>query len=216
VRPLTELIETQDPAWPEIEAAVATGSCPVVVLPADAERADEELFRLQVTTRSWLGAVVHHTGGLALDHGWLRVLGSGNVVQHMASLGQLSENTVGKILVAQDVLGGQFAWMAPTSSTPTIHYFAPDTVAILSTVTVYDSNAFRIDTKWKEEVYYREGDQAFFMPAGWGVQPPVLYVPSAGIWDSVVPNWLRGRRTEVVSRLRERSGHVVQDTDEWP
>jgi hypothetical protein len=128
VRPLTELIETQDPAWPEIEAAVATGSCPVVVLPADAKRADEELFRLQVTTRSWLGAVVHHTGGLVLDHGWLRVLGSGNVVQHMASLGQLSEDTVGGFLVAQDVLGGQFAWVAPTGGTPTIHYFAPDTL----------------------------------------------------------------------------------------
>jgi hypothetical protein len=112
VRPLTELIETQDPAWPQIEAAVATGSCPVVVLPADAKRADEELFRLQATTRSWLGAVIHHTGGLVLDHGWLRVLGSGNTEHHLASLSQLSESTLGGgILVAQDVLGGQFAWV---------------------------------------------------------------------------------------------------------
>jgi hypothetical protein len=129
MRPLAELIEAQDPAWPEIEAAVATGSCPVVVLPTDAERADEELFRLQVTTRSWLGTVVHHTGGLVLDHGWMRVMGSGNVEHHLASLGQLSESTSGGgILVAQDVLGGQFARVAPAGGTPTIHYFAPDTL----------------------------------------------------------------------------------------
>lgn len=52
------------------------------------------------------------------------------------------------------------------------------------------------------------------MDAGWGVEPPVLYVPSAGLWDRVGPPWLLGRRAEVVNRLAQRSKHLVQDTDD--
>lgn len=69
MRALADLIETDDPAWPEVEAAVAAAAYPVVVLAAEPARADAELLRLQVTTRSWLGAVVHNSGGLVLDHG---------------------------------------------------------------------------------------------------------------------------------------------------
>ncbi|MBM0226698.1 DUF2625 family protein [Micromonospora sp. ATA51] len=121
-------METDDPAWPEIQAAVAAAPYPVLVLAADSERADEELQRLQVTTRSWLGAVVHHTGGLVLDQGWLRVLGSGNDEHQLASRSQVNDNVAGGILVAQDVLGGHFAWTDTAGSKPTIQYFAPDTL----------------------------------------------------------------------------------------
>ena len=51
-------METDDPAWPEIDEAVAAAPYPVEVLAADPARADDELVRVQVTTRSWLGAVV--------------------------------------------------------------------------------------------------------------------------------------------------------------
>ncbi|WP_204015434.1 DUF2625 family protein, partial [Micromonospora andamanensis] len=94
----------------------------------NSQRADEELLRLQVTTRSWLGAVVHRSGGLVLDYGWLRVLGSGNDEVHLASLGEINDNVAGGVIVAQDVLGGQFAWMPDSSGKPTIWYLAPDTV----------------------------------------------------------------------------------------
>ena len=69
MRPLIELLDTDDPAWPEVEAAIAAAPYPVEVLDADPRRADLELQRVQVTTRSWLGAVVHRTGGLVVDHG---------------------------------------------------------------------------------------------------------------------------------------------------
>jgi hypothetical protein len=129
VRSLTELVELNDPAWPEIEAAVAAASRPVVVLARDPRRADEELLRVQVTTRSWLGAVVHHSGGLVIDHGWLRVLGSGNEENRLAGLGELNDGIAGGLVVAQDVLGGQFAWMPGDSGAPTIRYLAPDTLS---------------------------------------------------------------------------------------
>jgi hypothetical protein len=128
VRSLTELVDTDDPAWPEIETAIAVAPYPAVVLAADPQRADEELLRVQVTTRSWLGAVVHRSGGMVLDHGWLRLLGSGNNEHHLASLSEINDNVAGGIIVAQDVLGGQFAWMPDSSGKPTIWYFAPDTL----------------------------------------------------------------------------------------
>ncbi|GLL07539.1 hypothetical protein GCM10017581_092930 [Dactylosporangium matsuzakiense] len=52
MRSLSELVDVADPAWPEIEAAVAAAPYPVVVLPADPRRVDEELGLVQVTTRS--------------------------------------------------------------------------------------------------------------------------------------------------------------------
>lgn len=128
MRALTELVDADDPAWPEIEAVVASAPVRPVVLAADSRRADEELLRLQVTTRSWLGAVVHRSGGLVLDHGWLRVLGSGNNEHHLASLGEINHNAAGGLIVAQDVLGGQFAWTPDPDGKPTIWYLAPDTL----------------------------------------------------------------------------------------
>jgi hypothetical protein len=124
---LTELLDV-DPAWPEIAAAVAAAPYPVVVFDADPLRADAELLRAQVTTRSWLGSVIHRTGGLVLDHGWLRVLGSGSEQHDLASLGEINERISGGLIVAQDVLGGQFAWTPGTNGKPAIHYLAPDTL----------------------------------------------------------------------------------------
>lgn len=82
---------------------------------------------MQVTTRSWLGAVVHRSGGLVLDHGWLRVLGSGNEEYRLASLGEIND-FAGAVVVARDVLGGQFAWRVNAAGGPTIWYLAPDTL----------------------------------------------------------------------------------------
>ena len=128
MRTLSELVETDDPAWPEIEAAVAAAPYSVSVLEADPRQADDELVKLQVTTRSWLGAVVHRTGGLVLDGGWLRVMGSGNAERHLASLSAINQSVAGGIIVAQDIVGGQFAWVPVAGGEPTISYFSPDTL----------------------------------------------------------------------------------------
>ncbi|BCY10558.1 hypothetical protein L3i22_056460 [Actinoplanes sp. L3-i22] len=102
---------------------MAEAPYPVEILPADPRRADAELHQVQVTTRSWLGAVVHRTGGIVIDHGWLRVLGSGSEVRDLAALSQANEGVGGAVLVAQDVLGGQFAWTHEG-----VEYFAPDSL----------------------------------------------------------------------------------------
>ena len=77
MRSLIDLTSTPDPAWPMVQQWVVDAPS-VQVLPAERPKADDALLQLQVTLRSPMGAVVYHTGGLLIDHGWLRVLGSGN------------------------------------------------------------------------------------------------------------------------------------------
>ena len=78
----------------------------------------------------------------------------------------------------------------------------------------YRGDGFAVEPRWKEEVVYWEGDLGFVLDAGWGVDPPVLHVPSDSDWAQVAPPWLRGRRDVVLRRLREHSGHaLVVDAD---
>ena len=98
----------------------------VVAVPSQGQRV---LEHLQVSTRSPMGAVAFHTGGIVIDHGWLRVLGSGSP-QVPRSLDSWNELHGGRrcaegLLVADDVLGGFFCWF---DRTRTIHYLAPDTL----------------------------------------------------------------------------------------
>ena len=72
---------------------------------------------------------------------------------------------------------------------------------------------FRFEWRWQEELHYREGDDTFVLRCGWGVSPPVVFVPSAAGWDRRVPDWLRGRRDEIVARIEEHSGHIVASAD---
>ena len=60
---------------------------------------------------------------------------------------------------------------------------------------------------------YWEGDHGFQFDCGWGVNPPVVYLPNSQLWDEVVPDWLVGRRAEVEERLRRHSGYTVAETD---
>jgi hypothetical protein len=111
-------------AWTEVTATMAAAPYPVKVLPADAAQAQGCLAALGITTGSWLGAVVANTGGVLIDHGWLRVLGYGH--------GGLPSVAVepGRLTVGHDVLGGQFAWLpARPGAKPTVHYFGPDTLS---------------------------------------------------------------------------------------
>jgi hypothetical protein len=80
---------------------------------------------------------------------------------------------------------------------------------------VEPADDYQIEFRWKEEVVYWEGDQGFVLDGGWGVDPPVTYVPDPATWDSVVPGWLRGRQQQVVGRLRGRPNHRVIETPDY-
>ena len=135
MRPLSELIDTEDPAWPEVQEWIAGATNAVEVLPVNEADRGSALLAIQVTTRSPMGAIVYETGGLLIDHGWLRILGSGHS-RLPRSLASWNEGRTmledgqqpGYLLVADDVLGGFFAInggsLGPEMGS--VFYFAPD------------------------------------------------------------------------------------------
>ncbi|MCI1186561.1 DUF2625 domain-containing protein [Hymenobacter sp. DH14] len=128
-RPLTELINTQDPGWPLVQGWIAAAKNKVQVLPKTGGRADSVLLAAQVTTRSPMGAVVYETGGILVDNGWLRILGSGSPSLNRDLMGWNKDKQKGLLLVADDVLGGFFALNGGAFGQATlgkIYYLAPD------------------------------------------------------------------------------------------
>lgn len=112
VKLLSELRDDDDSALPAIEATLADAPYPVEVLPVEAAEGERTLVRLQVTTRSVLGALALHFGGLLVDHGWIRILGGGRPPLNLATANDLDtapRRPPGLLIVAFDVLGGRFA-----------------------------------------------------------------------------------------------------------
>ncbi|PWK64175.1 uncharacterized protein DUF2625 [Streptomyces sp. CG 926] len=144
MRTLNELIDVDGPAWPELSAELGAAALPTVVLPVDPALARASLLQLQVTARSYLGAVTLHCGGLLLDDGWLRVLGSPAAEGSRGLPGLARANGFpptfdsgwcpdAGLVVAYDVLGGVFALNGARPADDgrpggpgEIVYFAPD------------------------------------------------------------------------------------------
>lgn len=139
MRPLRDLINAADDAWALVDGWAMAAPRPVVVLPVTAQAGEATLMALQVTTRSVLGAIAFRSGGLVIDHGWLRVLGSGHprigggLREWNAVLGgpALDPPLGQALIVAYDAVGGLFAINSGAWDTApgTVHYFAPDTRA---------------------------------------------------------------------------------------
>ena len=110
MRTLEQLVAREESALPVLLQALRSAEAnPCEVLPPDKGLASETLVELQQGTDTFLGTVAFHTGGLSFHHGFLRVLGSGEV----RSLRRWSRVTnaldEGYALIADDVLGGFFA-----------------------------------------------------------------------------------------------------------
>lgn len=136
-RSLNELIDTQDPAWPLVQQWIKDAKNSVEVLPVNRTRAEEVLLYLQVTTRSPLGTIAYETGGLLIDHGWLRILGSGHsrmqgdlLTWNTDDLSHQRRALKGACIVAYDVVGGFFAINggAFPGRAGNVFYFGPDTL----------------------------------------------------------------------------------------
>jgi hypothetical protein len=138
MRTIDELTATVDSAWPQLERELLA-SPEITVLPISPAAGRDSLHRLQVTTRSRMGALALHTGGLLVDDGWVRVLGGGDD-RGLPSLAQAngmpgSEQPAAALLVGYDVLGGRFEVNGPDpaavgrpGSPGEVCYFGPDTL----------------------------------------------------------------------------------------
>ena len=127
MKPLDELIDNCDPGIKRVQEDIERAKNQCIVLPPSNAR-DVVLVNTQVTTRSTMGAIVYETGGILIDHGWLRFLGSGNSKLNR-SLPEWNVNKAnGFYLVADDAAGGFFAINggALGSDVKNIYYWAPD------------------------------------------------------------------------------------------
>lgn len=114
-RSADELLSVDSPAWPRLNALLASASVDFKVVPADDTAKGDVLFRLQVTAASTLGAIASNCGALVVDHGWVRILGAGaEGIEDIATANTLADPDhraapPGHLVVAYDVLGGVFA-----------------------------------------------------------------------------------------------------------
>lgn len=108
MKSLAELTNTDEPAIALIQQWVEAAENDCLVLPPSTER-QSVLLDLQLTTRSTLGAIAYETGGILVDHGWLRFLGSGHPRLTRTLPGWNRGRSHGFYLVADDAAGGFFA-----------------------------------------------------------------------------------------------------------
>jgi len=197
MKTLDELIDRADPAWPLVQEWIAAATNPVEVLPPpDEQTRQQALLAAQVTTRSPMGAIIFETGGLLVDHGWLRILGSG----HPRLTRSLMRWNWGRscsvegqappfLLVADDVPGGFFAIDGGGLALERgkVCYYAPDSLKWENTGLGYseflvwsfqgDLAAYYADLRWpdwQDQMGTVGGDQALSIyPPFWADGPPV-------------------------------------------
>lgn len=121
--------------WSAFLEMTKTAKNKVEVIPSDKSKAKEALYQVQVTTHSYLGAIVYFTGGVFIKDGMIRILGSGSEKIKRS----LPEWNKGKsftnygeqpkfILFADDVFGGFFAINGGGLGTDVgkVYHLAPD------------------------------------------------------------------------------------------
>ena len=107
---LAELTSVDDPAGPLLREWLEAGQVDAQILAVEPERCDQCLVGMQVTLRSVLGALAYETGGLLIDHGWLRLLGGGHgtLPSLYEALGLNEGSTAPEYFVlGWDVVGGE-------------------------------------------------------------------------------------------------------------
>src|SRR4051812_27597283 len=105
-------------AWPLVKRWIDEAANDVSVLPVDPEAGREALAALEVTERSVLGALAVNTGGLAIDHGWLRVHGG-------PELPRWRDRLDDRFVVGHDVVAGFYAVGRDDGE---VRYLAPDSL----------------------------------------------------------------------------------------
>lgn len=211
IRTLEDLVDRVEPGIVQVREWIGKATNPVEVLPVDRAAGERALVALQVTSRSPLGAIALETGGILIDGGWLRILGSGDARLpraidqwngHPASL-----RLPGALLIGDDALGGFFALNGGglPGAPGHVFYFAPDTLewehfadgysAFVWSLLTMDTAKFYEGArwaKWHEDVRPLAGDRAFLVFPFLSMQGPAIDershgdVPIEELWSMFV------------------------------
>ena len=114
-----QLINTDQPAILDIRKWVQRSENPCEILAPSSDR-ERVLLEVGVSTFALLGALAYETGGILIDHGWLRFLGSGSP-KLPRNLADWNRGRCRFCLVADDAIGGFFG-----RSGGEVYYWAPE------------------------------------------------------------------------------------------
>ena len=184
-RTLEQLVDTKEPGMALVREWLGSAKNTVELLDVDPSAGRRTLLALQVTSRSPMGAIALESGGLLIDDGWVRVLGSGHprLPRALDTWNRLAESAPrlpGALLVGDDVLGGFYALNGGGLPGPVGHvsYFAPDRLQWEDVAASYsewlafllqgDLERFYGDDRWsswRADVRPMPGDR------GWSIYP---------------------------------------------
>ena len=190
LRSIDELINKKEPGWILVKQWIDSAKNKVEILQPDSSKAKEALYKTQVTTRSPMGAIIYSTGGLLIDNGWIRIIGSGhdklkrtvpdwNKGKSFREFGEQPKF----LLIADDAIGGYFAVNGGEfgSDMGKIYYLSPDNLEWEPLDLTYSDflefcfNGNLDDfysnlrwANWKDEVSKLDGDKVYnFFPPLW-------------------------------------------------
>ena len=191
IRPIEELINRKDPGWTNVKKWIDSAKNKVEVLQVDSIKSKDALYNTQVTSRSPMGAIILMTGGLLIDDGWIRILGSGSerLPRSIPSWNKgkgfkefISEGTE-FLLIADDAIGGFFLTNGGGlgKDIGKVYYFSPDNLEyepLDMTYTEFLLFCFNDDLEkfyqgyrwenWRREVSIMPGDNVFnILPPLW-------------------------------------------------
>ncbi|MHC0447731.1 DUF2625 domain-containing protein [Flavobacterium sp. 3-218] len=190
MRPVNELIDQKDSGWKLVKEWTDSAKNKIEILPVDPQKAKDALYNTQVTTSSPMGAIVYKTGGILIDNGWIRILGSGST-KLTRSLPEWNKGKSFKeygeapsfFLIADDALGGFYILNggALGEDLGKVYYFAPDNLEYEKLDITYseflefcfnnDLDKYYSGSRWenwKKDLATLQGDQVFnFYPFLW-------------------------------------------------
>lgn len=206
---LEELINHEEPGMALVRDWISQAKNPVTILQGDTETGEQTLLDLQVTSRSPMGAIALETGGILVDHGWVRVLGSGcpqlsRTISGWNRITSEAHRLPGALLVADDAVGGFFAINGGSlpGAPGTVCYLAPDSLDWEESDLTFsdwlwwlftgDLSQYYQDARWQGwqgEIEALHGDQGFTIyPFLWTQGPPIgersrKAVPIEELWE---------------------------------
>lgn len=194
MRTLKELIDTEKSGWPIVKEWITLAKNCVETLPIlSTQQAETTLVNTQLSTRSLIGSIIYHTGGLLINKGLIRILGSGshkmkrsfsewNLGKTMEIYGAISPY----LLIADDAFGGFYAINGGGlgSDAGNIYYNSPDCIDWLPMNMNYnqfllfcfetDLNDFYQDISWdgwEKDIESLQPDYAYsFQPGLWTIK----------------------------------------------
>jgi len=193
MRKVEDLVNIKDPGWPFVQQMIDSATNKVEVIPCDTTRSKDALYKTQVTTRSPMGAVIYRTGGILVDNGWIRILGSGSKKIDRSlpdwnkgkSFKEFGE-TASFLLIADDAVGGFFAINGGAfgKDKGKTYYLSPDRLVWEPLDLTYtdfllfcfnnDLNEFYEKLRWvnwKKDVSKLAGNKVFnFSPVLWSTE----------------------------------------------